>query len=100
MNAPENAGVTAVTLHNPSSCTCGRIIWLSLNCDSFAMNIGSGDGDAHIAARLGPVYRSTRFHPETLKETVNAIFWQMWAVWEPAEGIKVMAGSPNHGSPH
>jgi len=97
MNTSVDAAGSYITLHNPPSCTCARIIWLSMNCVSFAMNIGTGNGDAHIDARLGAVYRSTRFHPETLKETVNALFWEMWAVWEPEEGIKVMAGSQNQG---
>ncbi|WP_312758136.1 hypothetical protein [Pantoea brenneri] len=90
MKSSEDAVVSHITLHNPPSCTCARIIWLSMNCDSFAMNIGTANGDAHVDARLGSVYHSTRFHPETLKETVNDLFWQIWAVWEPAEGIKVM----------
>ncbi|MCQ5472385.1 hypothetical protein FHW04_000537 [Pantoea sp. AN62] len=90
MNTSEDAVVSHITLHNPPSCTCARIIWLSMNCDAFAMNIGTANGDAHIDARLGSVYRSTRFHPEALKETVNDLFWEIWAVWEPEEGIKVM----------
>ena len=92
MNLSENTITTTITLHNPSSCTCGRIIWLSLHCDRFTMTVGSGDSGAHIDARLGPVSRSVGFHPEALKETVNDLFWEMWRVWEPAEGVKVMAG--------
>jgi len=90
MNMTENAMLTPVTLHNPSSCTCGRIIWLSMHCDFFAMKMGQDDGETHVEARIGSVYRETAFHPENLKETVNDFFWEMWAAWQPAEGIKVM----------
>ncbi|RPE03671.1 hypothetical protein BBB56_04085 [Candidatus Pantoea deserta] len=80
---------TAVTLHNPSSCTCGRMIWLSTHCDFFALNLGTSDREAHIEAALGPASSSVQFHPEQLKEVVADLFWQMWHVWEPAEGMKV-----------
>jgi len=80
---------TAVTLHNPSSCTCGRIIWLSMHCDRFALNLGTGECEAQIEATLGSACSGAQFHPENLKEVVADVFWQMWNVWQPAEGIKV-----------
>jgi len=91
MTTSENSVISHITLHNPSSCTCGRIIWLSMHCDFFAMNIGTREGDTRIDARIGSVYRGIWFQPETLKETVNDVFWEMWRAWEPEEGVKVMA---------
>ncbi|WP_315311029.1 hypothetical protein [Pantoea vagans] len=92
MNSSQNPEITHITLHNPSSCTCGRIIWLSIHCDFFRMNIGTCEGDTRIDARIGSVYRGTWFQPEALKETVNNLFWEMWRAWEPEEGIKVITG--------
>lgn len=91
MNMPEAPAVTNITLHNPSSCTCGRIIWLSMHCDFFAMNIGTSGNDARISANIGTFSQSKIFPPEMLKDAVATIFWEMWNVWEPAEGIKVVA---------
>lgn len=88
MNTTETS-TASVTLHNPSSCTCGRIIWLSMNCDAFAMNLGTPERAARLEAAIGSACSSVEFHPAQLKEVVADVFWQMWNVWEPAEGIKV-----------
>lgn len=87
MNTTETS--TAVTLHNPSSCTCGRIIWLSLHCDGFVLNLGTDECEARIEAALGLACSSVQFQPENLKEVVADVFWRMWNAWQPAEGIKV-----------
>ncbi|HAK36409.1 MAG TPA: hypothetical protein DCM44_19070 [Pantoea sp.] len=87
MNTTETS--TSVTLHNPSSCTCGRIIWLSQHCDGFVLNLGTGKCEARIEAVLGPACSSVQFQPENLKEVVADVFWRMWNAWQPAEGIKV-----------
>lgn len=89
MNIPETAAVTNIILHNPSSCTCGRIIWLTLHCDFFVMTLGTSELDAHIEARIGATSQSMTFRPEILKDVVSAIFWPMWDQWQPTEGIKV-----------
>ncbi|WP_336777748.1 hypothetical protein [Pantoea sp. USHLN256] len=91
MNMPEAPAVTNITLHNPSSCTCGRIIWLTMHCDSFAMNMGTWDVEARIDASIGTISQRKTFPPEMLKEVVAVIFWEMWNAWEPAEGKKVVA---------
>lgn len=88
MNSTDTS-TASVTLHNPSSCTCGRIIWLSTNCDFFAMSLGTHESDARIEAKLGSACSGVQFRPENLKEAVADVFWQMWNLWEPAEGIKV-----------
>ncbi|WLS80781.1 hypothetical protein Q3V30_10005 [Erwinia pyri] len=80
---------TDLTLHNPSSCTCGRIIWLTMNCDFFVMNLGTHDRDARIDAKMGSAYKGVTFRPEALKEVVAEVFWEMWHQWVPAEGLKV-----------
>jgi hypothetical protein len=89
MNAIDTLAESKNTLHNPSSCTCGRIVWLSTHCDFFAMNVGTNERDARIDAKIGAVYRGVQFRPETLKDAVSGVFWEMWNAWEPAEGIKV-----------
>lgn len=87
MNTTETT--TAVTLHNPSSCTCGRLVWLSLHCDRFTLTFGTRECEARIEAALGSACSDLPFQPENLKEAVAEVFWQMWHAWQPAEGMKV-----------
>ncbi|MDW8847708.1 hypothetical protein SD961_17750 [Erwinia sp. MMLR14_017] len=84
-----NITTADITLHNPSSCTCGRIIWLTMNCDFFIMNLGTNERDARIDAKIGSAYKGIEFRPQALKEVVAEVFWEMWNHWLPAEGIKV-----------
>lgn len=76
-------------VHHPSSCTCGRIIWLTANCDDFAMNLRTSCEDASITARIGSTHCEFLFRPERLKIVVADVYRVMWNAWEPAEGIKL-----------
>lgn len=55
------------------------------------MNIGTSGNDGRISANIGTFSQSKIFPPEMLKDAVATIFWEMWNVWEPEEGIKVVA---------
>lgn len=90
MQITDTPTITGTTVHNPSSCTCSRIVWLSTHCDFFAMNMSTPERDARIDAKIGINYQGVQFRPEMLKEAVAGVFWEMWRTWEPAEGLKVI----------
>lgn len=89
MNPTEASSAPGTTLYNPSTCTCGRIIWLTMNCDFFVMHLGTHDQDARIDAKIGSACKGIQFRPEDLKEVVAEVFWEMWNLWVPSDGIKV-----------
>ncbi len=77
----------ATVIHNPPSCTCRRIIWLSEHCDTFSLTVTQTG--ARINARLADKAIDNTFAYTRLSEAIAEAFWQIWQRWQPEDGLKI-----------